>query len=231
MTVTMPAAGNSSMDSSDVTAMPLVASCSANRSAEPWPSAVRTTTQPATAHSRSWSRALSAAPRYASVWTKPVSITTSSLISVSRASDETSAQRTPRIAAEAWTSSRSAYEDPDKSMGVALPTAALCHEAARNSSAVRTRSNARERIRSGSHTTTVVRCGTRSIRPSMCSTSTGVSASMPSFALPSASADAISATSGIESAKSWARRRTSGVSKSSRTGGAIKPAGASSSDR
>ena len=114
-----------------------------------------------------------------------------------RPRSSTTAGRASRAAVS--TSARSRKDDAPRSIGACPASAAVDQDAARNSSAVRTRSAARLRTRSGSQTSTWVPRATRSVsscivRPPM---SAGISDSMPSTAMPSASLPRISISSGV----------------------------------
>ena len=140
-------------------------------------------------------------------------------------------QRRPSPAACSRTSTSEWYAAAPRSTGAAPPTAAVAHEASRNSWLVRTRSWARVRMRSGSQARTLVPSGSSSTSSTRSSTSTGASASMPSTGVPSAIRSQISASSGCVAASALARARTSGVSSSSRQGGAHSPCSATSRPR
>ena len=112
------------------------------------------------------------------------------------------------------------YDAAPRSIGAVPPPAAAAQLAPRNSSLVATRSWARDRARSGSTTSTCVSAGIRSTSSSMSSTRTGASDSIPSTAMPAAILSVSSTSCGWRRPSSAARSRTSGVSNSSRHGGA-----------
>ncbi len=129
------------------------------------------------------------------------------------------------------TCSRVRKEAALRSSGVEPPAAAPVQAAARNSSVVETRSNARLRIFSGSDNTTSESLGIISSTGIILSTSAGASDSMPSTAMPTLIFSSISAAPGSWSRNASARSLTRSVSSSSRQGGAHKPCSATSSER
>ena len=112
-----------------------------------------------------------------------------------------------------------------RSIGTALPLAALAQPASRNSWLVSVRSWARVRTRSGSQATSSAPSGSTSRRVSIPSTSAGASDSIPSTAMPWLSFSSRSAAPGSTSASAAARSRTASVRSSSRHGGAHEPVG------
>jgi len=98
------------------------------------------------------------------------------------------------------TSASGHSEAAPRSSGFLAPSAAAAHEASRNSCEVLTRSAARARTRSGSHTMRWVSAGSTSTSSSIRSTRTGASDSIPSTAMPSAILPKMSARSGYSEA-------------------------------
>ena len=234
VTLTTPGCGSSSNDSTRRAGMSSPLKVSTKRSAEPCPSLTKTTRHPACAHLAMSAKANPASPRYSWAAPAPKSNTSSSCASKSSrsvASGVTESRRMVLPSAVAKICATDTYDAPARSIGVLLPTAALCQDAAKNSAAVRSRSWARVRIRSGSMRTKVDDGSTNSGRVTIFSTKTGISVSMPSTCRPAAIRPAMSVSSGAAAAIIRARSRTIEVKSSSRTGGANSPSDASSRDR
>ncbi|CAB4751157.1 unannotated protein [freshwater metagenome] len=233
VTLTTPAFGSSSNESTKRAGISSPDKLSTNRSAEPCPSLANTTRQLAFAHLAMSVKAKPASPRYEFAAVAPKSITSSSRASNSSTSLASGVIKTrgmERASVKSKISATDKYDAPARSIGVWFPTAALCHEAAKNSAAVRSRSWARVRRRSGSISTKVDDGSMSSGSETMPSTNTGIRVSMPSTCNPSAIRAATSEISGAEDASNRARSRTLAVSSNSRTGGANNPWWASSRD-
>ncbi len=249
VTCTSPGA-MSSVRGSSVAATSCSPSTSCTRRARPAPSVTTTTRQPSATHVRSWPTAASVSPRNGS--TSVVPRLTSSMTSRSPGAPG------PARSASSWSLAKPVSDHHGRSIdracsrtwamvqneavpsrlcrstGTALPAAAPTQLASRNSALVATRSWARDRIRSGSTSTTSDRGGSRSstdsmppVSPASCS-SAGARDSMPSTAMPSATLASMSPTPGSSAASRRARSRTASVSSSSRHGGAHRPCWASS---
>ena len=205
-------------------------STSTQRSAGPCPSVTTTTRQPWASQPRTSFSACSVSPRYGS-GSRPDTTRDSASSAMSSMNGVTDHQGMPMVSASLRISARVLYAAAPRSIGTDPPTAALDHDASRNSWLVRTSSIDRVRTRSGSHTTTWAPAGSSSSSRVSWSTSTGASASMPSTGMPSEMRSSMSVRPGKSVISALARARTSSVSSSSRHGGAHSPLSATSSER
>ncbi len=209
------------------------------RRASPWPSVTTTTRHSSATQALSCATAASVSPRNASTSVVPRSIRSTRSWSSGSAKSASSASVANEVSVHHGRSrdrvcSRSSARVQNeavpstlwRSTGTALPAVAPTQLASRNSVLVATRSWALVRTRSGSTRTTNDRAGSTSRTdciPPDPSRSTGMSDSMPSTAMPSASLANMSAKPGSSPASSRARARTVSVRSSSRHGGAQRP--------